>query len=268
MFWVFFFLFSFFLCNKPRKLEDEFKSAFQDSNTNRLHAGCLLKFMHFLNQTAETDWGRHLKVILFQMVPNVGWIAPPFDVFINQFEAPGSAPPLTPSPPLLPAHLFPCGHIWIREWWNQDEAKIIGASEQRRRMPSNSPKFPKRVFPRCRNLAGAMNITAWYADEEKKIWLSHINTFTQHQMNVWQVLKRICFSSSPFFFPSPLPFLNLSPFTARLLMPGNLEAQLAWMLCGLTERSNSKPVVCFAVVTHNNTVRECDLYTFTSTVIT
>lgn len=264
-----FFFFSFFLCNKPRKLEDEFKSAFQDSNTNWLRAGCLLKFMHFLNQTAETDWGRHLKVILFQMVPNVGWIAPPFDVFINQFEAPGSA--FFPPHPPLAAHLFPCGHIWIREWWNQDEAKIIGASEQRRRMPSNSPKFPKRVFPRCRNLASAMNITASSTDEErillKKIWLSHMNTFTQRQINVWLVLKRICFSSSP-FFSSPLPFLNLSPFTARLLMLGNLEAQLAWILCGLTERSNSKPMVCFAVVTHNNTVRECDLYTFTSTLIT
>lgn len=108
---MFFFLFflSFFpsvlLCNRPRKLEDEFKSGLQDSNTNWLHAGCLLKFMHFLNQTAETDWGQHLKVILFQMVPNVGWIAAPFDVFINQFEARSSAffsPPAHRPPPRSP----------------------------------------------------------------------------------------------------------------------------------------------------------------------
>lgn len=34
-------------------------SVFQDNNTNWLHA-MFLKFMHFLNQTAETDWGQYL----------------------------------------------------------------------------------------------------------------------------------------------------------------------------------------------------------------
>lgn len=64
-------------------------------------------------------------------------------------------------------------------------------------------------------LASTLNITASYIDKERillKIWLSHINTFTKHQINVWQVWKRICFF-----------FLNPPPFTACLLMLETLK---------------------------------------------
>lgn len=146
----------------------------------------------------------------------MGWNTASFDVFINQFKVCSSV--------LFPLTFF----LVVIFEYESGKIRVQGKDNRRiRTKAENALKLSRIPQKSLLYLASTLNITASYIDKERillKIWLSHINTFTKHQINVWQVWKRICF----FFKPTSIYSMSIDA--------GNLEAQLASILCRLTER--------------------------------